>query len=119
MIKAVKATREGLVGSKTSSGYIIDTHVPFVALPHVQALFKAVRVKNPINGMSIIAMVLDVGPWNIHDESYVFGTARPQSENGTDLYGRKTNGAGIDLGEYVWNHLGMKDNSNVEWEFVE
>ena len=27
---SVKATREGLVGAKTSSGYHIDTIVPFV-----------------------------------------------------------------------------------------
>ena len=31
MIK-VKATREGLVGQRTASGYLIDTVVPFVAL---------------------------------------------------------------------------------------
>jgi hypothetical protein len=117
MIKTVKATREGLIGGKTSSGYIIDTHVPFVALPHVHALFKAVRVK--ANNKSIIALVLDVGPWNIHDDAYVFGDARPQAETGTDLFNRATNHAGIDLGEYVWNYLGMKGNVDVSWEFVE
>jgi len=43
---------------------------------------------------------------------------RPQAESGTDTRGRKTNGAGIDLGEAVWAALGETDNSEVEWEFV-
>lgn len=119
MCKNVKATREGLIGKRTASGYIIDVHVPFVALPDAGALFKAVRVKNVDNGRSIIAMVLDVGPWNTHDKDYVFGSARPQAESGTDWFGRPTNKAGIDLGEYVWNYLEMKDNTEVDWEFVE
>lgn len=118
-MKSVKATREGLIGGVTASGYVVDRHVPFVALPHSHALFKAVKVKNNNTNKSIIALVLDVGPWNVHDEEYVFGDARPQAELGTDLFGRRTNHAGIDLGEYVWKYLGMKDNSNVEWEFVE
>jgi hypothetical protein len=33
MVITVKATREGLLGQKTASGYVIDTVVPFVALP--------------------------------------------------------------------------------------
>lgn len=32
MTKTVKATREGLPGGKTSTGYLIDAIVPFVAL---------------------------------------------------------------------------------------
>jgi len=116
--KRVKATREGLIGSKTASGYVIDGYVPFVALPSTRALFAAVRVTNPDNGRSTVAIVLDVGPWNEHDDSYVYGSARPASEAGLDSRGRKTNGAGIDLGERVWAQLRMLDNSDVEWEFV-
>jgi hypothetical protein len=114
---SIKATREGLVGHKTSSGYIIDVHVPFVALPDAKALFKAVKVTS--GDRSVIALVLDVGPWNVTDHDYVFGDARPQAESGTDLFYRTTNHAGIDLGEYVWNFLRMKDNTNVDWQFVE
>jgi len=114
---AVKATREGLVGGKTSSGYIVDTVVPFVALPAVAALRQWVRVVNPANGKSIRALVLDVGPWNEHDHAYVFGGARPHAESGTDTRGRTTNKAGIDLGEAVWKALGMTDNGIVLWEF--
>lgn len=114
----VKATREGLVGSRTSSGFIIDGIVPFVALPSVRAIGKFIRVTNPANGLSTIAVVLDVGPWNTHDEEYVFVGSRPQAESGVSVSGQGTNGAGIDLGEKVWKTLGMIDNSEVEWEFI-
>lgn len=127
---SVKATREGLVGGHTASGYTIDTIVRFCALPTPHALGKDVRVVNPLNGKRCIAQVLDVGPWNIKDDAYVFqpvtmglttvssAVVRPQSETGTDLYGRKTNKAGIDLSESVWRALDMKDNGMVSWEFI-
>lgn len=119
MTKIVKATREGLVGGHTASGYVIDTVVPFVALPSTQALHKFVRVTNPLTKLSTLAIVLDVGPWNEHDDGYVFGESRPSAEStGVDTRNRSTNGAGIDLGEAVWKALGMKDNTDVLWEFV-
>lgn len=115
----VKATREGLPGGLTSSGYRIDKVVSFVALPSTWALHKHVRVTNPLNGKTAIAEVLDVGPWNEHDDDYVQRGARPQSETGKDKFGRPTNGAGIDLGERVWAGLAMTDNGVVEWSFVD
>lgn len=127
----VKATREGLLGGRTASGYLVDRIVPFVALPSTRAINRFVRLRNPKNGKQCMAIVLDVGPWNggvivrnsiqinTNDDTYVFGGARPQAESGTDLRGRKTNGAGIDLGEAVWQKLGMLDNSDVDWEWVE
>jgi hypothetical protein len=114
----VKATREGLPGSKTSSGYRVDPIVPFVALPSAAALRQWVLVVNPATGQSIRALVLDVGPWNENDNAYVFGGARPAAESGTDQFGRTTNGAGIDLGEAVWAALGLTDNTSVSWEFI-
>lgn len=114
----VKATREGLPGGVTASGYVIESHVPFVALPAGGALYRCVRVRNPLNGHTSDCIVLDVGPWNTHDDGYVFGGARPQAETGTDTRGRTTNGAGIDLGERVWSELGMLDNGKVEWAFL-
>lgn len=117
MIK-VKATREGLVGQFTASGYVIDRHVAFVALPSHRALGRFVRVTNPLNGLSTIAQVLDVGPFNEHDDAYVYGLARPAAESGQSVSGKGTNGAGIDLGERVWILLGMTDNTEVEWEFL-
>src|SRR5271169_2603746 len=115
MIK-VKATREGLVGQMTASGYRIDKVVPFVALPSALALGRFVRLTN---GMATCyAIVLDVGPWNEHDDPYVFCGLRPQAESGVDSSGRPTNGAGIDLGEKVWFDLGMQDNGDISWEFI-
>jgi hypothetical protein len=117
-MKIVKATREGLIGRRTASGYVIDRYVSFVALPSRQALWRFIHIINPLNGRHTYAQVLDVGPWNSADNEYVFGSARPQAESGIDLFGRKTNGAGIDLGERVWSALGLIDNSEVAWEFL-
>lgn len=115
----VKATREGLLGNRTASGYVIDRIVPYVALPSVRALHRLVKLRNPkLPDVFVYAFVLDVGPWNEQDDAYVFEGARPAAESGIDTRGRKTNGAGIDLGEYAWKALGMLDNGDVEWEFV-
>ena len=114
----VTATREGLVGKPTATGWIIDTTTPFVALPSRKALHKQVKVTNPETGLSCIATVLDIGPWNVQDDDYVFGGARPAAESGHSVSGQGTNGAGIDLGEAVWKAIGMTDNGPVEWEFV-
>jgi hypothetical protein len=81
-------------------------------------LHRTIHLYNPATTKESYAIVLDVGPWNEHDDRYVFGGERPQAESGTDTRGRKTNGAGIDLGERVWKELGMVDNSEVEWEFL-
>lgn len=114
----VKATREGCVGQPTASGYVVDRHVPYVALPSVHALERCVRLTNPANGRTCDAIVLDVGPWNEHDDAYVFGGARPAAERGLDERGRPTNRAGIDLGERVWHELGFADNADVDWWFL-
>ena len=118
MHERIKATREGLLGGKTASGYVVDDIVPFVALPAFAALRQWVMVFNPLNGRRVKALVLDVGPWNEHDYAYVFADARPASESGTDTRGRTTNHAGIDLGEAVWTALDMHDNTLVSWEFI-
>lgn len=114
----VFATSEGLIGGRTASGYIVDTVVPFVALPATAALGRFLRISNPANGKTCYAIVLDVGPWNTADNAYVFGGARPQAESGMDTTGRKTNKSGIDLGTRVWSELGMTDNGDVDWEFL-
>lgn len=115
----VKATREGCLDQRTASGYIVERHVPFVALPDREALYRVVRIHNPLTTRECLAFVLDIGPWNVSDYDYVFGGARPQAESGVDRTGRHTNGAGIDLGEYVWFALGLSDNTLVDWQFVE
>jgi hypothetical protein len=114
----VKATREGMAGRMAATGWIIDNLIPYVALPSRRALHRFVRVRNPRNQTECFAIVLDLGPWNVSDDKYVYDGARPQAESGTDMTGRPTNKAGIDLGEKVWHQLGMVDNNEVEWEFV-
>lgn len=114
----MKCTREGIIGGHTSSGYVIDTIVPYVALPSVLALHRFVKITNPLMALSTYAICLDVGPWNTHDDDYVLRGARPQAESGKDLFGRVTNGSGIDLGEAVWHRLAMAGNTTVEWEFI-
>lgn len=129
----VVATREGLPGGRTSTGWRIDPIVPFVALPSDAALRLWVLVTNPLNGRTCRALVLDVGPHYEHDTPYVFqpltiepmlatpeNEVRPRAEQrGLDDYRRiVTNAAGIDLGEAVWAALGMKDNTKVGWSFV-
>ncbi len=115
----VKATREGLLGGKTASGYIVDGVVPFVALPASVALGQFVRLTNPANQRTCLAVVLDVGPWTENDTAYVLHGERPAAERGISKSGKGTNGAGIDLGEAVWRKLGMVDNADIEWEWVQ
>lgn len=113
----IKATREGLNHQKTSSGWKINNVVPFVALPSVAALRQKIKIY--YKDKSVIALVLDVGPWNTEDDRYVFGSERPQAETGIDMFTRKTNMAGIDLGEAVRNALGiLEDNVEIDWEFI-
>ena len=120
----VKATREGLIGAKTASGFVIDPVVNFVALPSRAALGRHIRITNPRTGASTLAQVLDVGPWNIDDDAYVLHGFRPLAERGIKItaggasVAGPTNGAGIDLGQAVWRALGMTGNTDVEWEFV-
>lgn len=129
---SVFATREGLQGEATASGYIVEKTVPFVALPSKAALHLWVLVTNPANGKSIKALVKDIGPHYTNDHAYVFQDAtisgfhldgatsvvavaqvRPRAEKS-----KTGNKAGIDLGERVWNELGYKDNGPCEWSFV-
>src|SRR5512146_823793 len=56
----VKATREGLIGKKTASGWIITPYRPFVALPSTKALRRMVYLRNPANNLECFAEVLDV-----------------------------------------------------------
>ncbi len=114
----VLATREGLEGHTTASGYVVDSVVPFVSLPSTAALGRFVRLTNPANGHTCLAIVLDTGPWNEHDDAYVLHGARPLAESGISKSGLGTNKAGIDLGGKVWATLGLEDNAQVEWEFI-
>jgi hypothetical protein len=111
----VFATREGLIGQTTATGHVIGADDLFVALPSRTALNCWVEVSH--NDITIPVQVLDVGPWNTKDP-YWMTDDRPQAETGVDKFGRKTNGAGIDLSNGVFKGLGLTDNSIIRWRFL-
>ena len=117
----MEATREGLVGKKTACGLVIRTKSIFVALPHWKALFKIVLVV--YDGKPYLAPVLDVGPWNEEDLTYVFGTLQPLAEHGVGKYRKPTNKAGIDLSDGLISQMGFDPKAwgkrDVKWRFIE
>jgi hypothetical protein len=88
---------------------------PGVALPF---RFRGPRPKVTVsaNGKSVVCPIVDVGPWNINDP-YWMTTARPQAESGTDMSGRRTNGAGIDLTPATAAAIGLDGKGQVVWFF--
>lgn len=99
-------------------GHLIDDHELGVALP--ARFFGArpkVRVTNPATQRSVECAIVDIGPWNIHDP-YWESNGRPQAESGTDMTGRKTNLAGIDLTPGAATTIGIAGKGKVNWEFV-
>ena len=111
----VFATREGMIGSMTSSLTIIRAKDLFVALPDRRALGRDVEVR--YRNRSIVVPVLDVGPWNI-DDPYWERDARPASERGRGAHRTPVNPAGIDLSDAAFSALGLRDNDYVDWRFV-
>jgi hypothetical protein len=124
----VYATREGLVGGRTSSGHTITPNDHFVALPSTKALNKNVKIS--YKGKSAVAPVLDIGPWN-NDDNYWDPTdarvykgiprGKPQAQaayqsgnnsgkSGTGL--TVTAPGGIDIGDGTYADLGM---GNPDW----
>src|SRR5204862_6994227 len=83
-------------GQQSAYGGPIKDDEPGVALPfRFEGERPLVRVTNRRNGKSIVCRIVDVGPWNTHDDYWRTGS-RPQAESGTDTRGRHTNSAGID-----------------------
>ena len=111
----VLATREGLIGRRTSTGHVISAASMFVALPHPLAVGKHVELR--YGTRALVVSVDDVGPWNVDDDYWTRGK-RPASESGRGRYRTPTNRAGIDLSDAVFHALGLRDNDWVEWRFV-
>jgi hypothetical protein len=90
---------------------------PGVALP---ARFNALprpKVRVACGSKSVDCEIVDVGPWNTKDPYWATGN-RPQAESGTDLRGRHTNLAGIDLTPAAAAVLGIDGKGVVDWQFV-
>jgi N-acetylmuramoyl-L-alanine amidase len=98
--------------------HVLDDEDMYVALPdRFEGDRPTVRVYNRAKGVSALAAIEDVGPWNTDDPYWSKGT-RPQAESGTDMSGRETNGAGIDLSPAMADALGIEGKGKVDWEFV-
>lgn len=116
---SITATVFGGTGDPNNSAYDdseIDNDVLGVALP---ARFTGVRPRVRVfNGdRSVDCNIVDVGPWNTNDK-YWETNSRPQAESGTDLSGRATNKAGIDLTPAAAFALGINGKGTVDWMFL-
>jgi hypothetical protein len=90
----------------------------YIALPdRFESNRPLVRVHNRKSGVSALAEIWDVGPWNTDDPYWETGT-RPQAESGTDEKGRTTNKAGIDLSPALARQIGVDGMGMVDWEFI-
>jgi hypothetical protein len=106
-------------GEQSAYGGAINDAALGVALPFRFAGPRPqVRVTNPKVGLSIEADIVDVGPWNTNDPYWQNG-ARPQAETGTDMRGRHTNKAGIDLTFAAAKALQIDGKGLVDWEFLQ
>lgn len=104
-------------GPKSAYGGAIDDSKPGVALPlHFEGQRPRVRVSK--GGHSVDCDIVDVGPWNTNDPYWLSG-ARPQAESGTDMTGRKTNKAGIDLTVAAANAIQLDGKGLVSWAFID
>lgn len=91
----------------------------YVALPdRFEGERPTVFVYNRETKRGALASIEDVGPWNIDDPYWLTG-ARPQAESGTDMSGRSTNGAGIDLSPALADLLGIDGMGEVDWDFFD
>lgn len=114
--------------SAYGTGPIVPTNME-VALPAFLPLGqRKVRIFNSRNGMSVDAVVRDIGPWNLHD-AYWNGTGRPKSEgqyrNGTVAENGRipSNDAGIDMTPAVFDALGIPGTEDtrqmhIDWTFI-
>jgi hypothetical protein len=118
----IVATQFGGIGDPNTSAYdghvITDTEMG-VALPAFIKLkpLPKVRVSNSTTGAAAICSIVDVGPWNTNDPYWETG-ARPQAESGTDMTGRRTNLAGIDLTPAAAAAVGINGKGKVDWQFM-
>jgi hypothetical protein len=89
---------------------------PGVALPF---RFVGARPKVTVaaNGKTVVCDIVDVGPWNTNDP-YWTKSGKPQAASGTDMSGRHTNLAGIDLTPAAATAIGIDGKGVVDWSFV-
>jgi hypothetical protein len=79
--------------------------------PNNESCLKGRWVQIYVNNRSCYAQWEDVGPFEVDDWEYVFGTKNPRTSN--------NGGAGIDLSPSVRDYLGITSGRKVHWRFVE
>lgn len=105
-------------GEQSAYGGPINDSGLGIALPfRFEGARPKVRVTNTRNSLSADCDIVDVGPWNTNDPYWQHG-ARPQAETGTDMRGRHTNKAGIDLTFAAAKALQIDGKGLVDWEFI-
>ncbi|WIX79126.1 hypothetical protein QRX50_48740 [Amycolatopsis carbonis] len=140
----IYATREDLVGGKTSNGHVIAKSDHFVSFPSTKSVSPkgtgsyTAKVCRTDATRCEFAPVWEVGPWNTHDDYWnpsdqraTFptlpqGTPEAQAafqdgfNGGKDSRGRAVkNPAGIDLADGVfWDGLGLTGSSWVDVTYL-
>ena len=80
-------------------------------------LFRVIEIKpSGKDGPILEAFVADVGPWCI-DDPYWQDYSRPFAECGTDSFGRRTNGGGIDLSYALAQAIGCTGIMEIDWRW--
>jgi hypothetical protein len=105
-------------GNQASAyGGMVDDNAPGVALPYRFSGTRP-RVRVTKGNLSVDCDIVDVGPWNTNDPYWLNGS-RPQAETGTDMTGRKTNKAGIDLTLAASKAIQLDGKGLVTWSFID
>ena len=124
----ITATEFGGGGDEQDSAYpdidYITGTTKGVALPYKwkETPRPRVTVKGP--GGEITTDIVDLGPWNTNDPSYVLDGERPlvegQYEDGTEAQNGQvpTNDAAIDLTPPVADAVGISGKGKVQWRFA-
>jgi hypothetical protein len=124
----ITATEFGGGGDDQDSAYPdidwINSSTRGVALPYKwkETPRPKVIVRGPLG--EITCDIVDLGPWNLDDEEYVLGTARPmvetQYEDGTRAENGQvpTNDAAIDLTPSIADAVGISGKGKVSWRFA-
>lgn len=118
--KGITATVFGGSSDRNTSAYdghlITDSEIGFALPFHFPKPLPMISAMGP-NGRTVTGPPVDVGPWNTNDPYWTTGN-RPQAETGTDMHGRRTNLAGIDLTPATAKALGINGKGKVDWWFA-
>lgn len=114
---------EGKSEQRGAYGQLIDVSKPGVALPF-RFTGKRPKVRIFYKGRSVVADIVDRGPWNLNDDYWNTSHGRPRVEVQlaagalAENRQRPRNDAGIDLTPAAARAIGLSGKGKVDWEFV-